>query len=103
MRQQWNPVLSLLLYMTIQQQVLSVNIFALPFPTPYLAMIGDQSWSSHGRNVSVGQWAASHVLTGLTPHLTYAVRLMAHNDLGVSQPSPLQMFTTTEEGKCTPC
>lgn len=65
-------------------------------------MIGDQSWASHGRNVSVGQWAASHVLTGLTPHLTYAVRLMAHNDLGVSQPSPLQMFTTTEEGKYTP-
>ncbi|XP_050737575.1 cell adhesion molecule Dscam2-like isoform X3 [Eriocheir sinensis] len=63
----------------------------------YKAMIGDQSWASHGRNVSVGQWAASHVLTGLTPHLTYAVRLMAHNDLGVSQPSPLQMFTTTEE------
>ena len=61
-------------------------------------MIGDQSWASHGRNVSVGQWAASHVLTGLIPHLTYAVRLMAHNDLGVSQPSPTQMFTTTEEG-----
>ncbi|XP_045103222.1 Down syndrome cell adhesion molecule homolog isoform X1 [Portunus trituberculatus] len=57
----------------------------------------DEMWASHGRNVSVGQWAASHVLTGLSPHLTYVVRLMAHNDLGVSLPSPTQLFTTTEE------
>ncbi|XP_050737483.1 cell adhesion molecule Dscam2-like isoform X2 [Eriocheir sinensis] len=56
-----------------------------------------ETWSKQGRNVSVGQWTASHVLTGLSPHLTYAVRLMAHNDLGVSLPSPTQMFTTTEE------
>ena len=59
-----------------------------------------EAWASHGRNVSVGQWAATHVLTGLSPHLTYAVRLMAHNDLGVSLPSPTQLFTTTEEGEC---
>lgn len=59
----------------------------------------EESWSAHGRNVSVGQWAASHMLTGLTPHHTYMVRLMAHNDLGVSQPSSTHIFTTTEEGK----
>ena len=39
------------------------------------------------------------MLTGLSPHLTYAVRLMAHNDLGVSLPSPTQLFTTSEEGE----
>ncbi|ROT76065.1 putative Down syndrome cell adhesion molecule-like protein Dscam2 isoform X4 [Penaeus vannamei] len=47
----------------------------------------EESWAVHGRNVSVGQWASSHVLSGLTPYQAYAVRLMAHNDLGVSQPS----------------
>nr|XP_045608775.1 Down syndrome cell adhesion molecule-like protein Dscam2 isoform X3 [Procambarus clarkii] len=57
----------------------------------------EESWASHGRNVSVGQWAAWHLLTGLTPYHTYAVRLMAHNDLGVSQPSLVHVFTTTEE------
>ncbi|KAK3861845.1 hypothetical protein Pcinc_032241 [Petrolisthes cinctipes] len=59
--------------------------------------VKEESWSAHGRNVSVGQWAASHVLSGLTPHNTYIVRLMAHNDLGVSKPSPVQIFITTEE------
>ncbi|XP_069954396.1 cell adhesion molecule Dscam2 [Cherax quadricarinatus] len=57
----------------------------------------EESWVSHGRNVSVGQWASWHVLTGLTPYHTYAVRLMAHNDLGVSQPSQVHVFTTLEE------
>ncbi|XP_071537625.1 cell adhesion molecule Dscam1-like isoform X1 [Panulirus ornatus] len=57
----------------------------------------EESWASHGRNVSVGQWASWHVLTGLTPHQTYAVRLLAHNDLGVSQPSHVHVFTTLEE------
>ncbi|XP_071543682.1 uncharacterized protein [Panulirus ornatus] len=57
----------------------------------------EESWASHGRNVSVGQWTSSHVVTGLVPHRTYAVRLMAHNDLGVSQPSHTHVFTTTEE------
>ncbi|XP_042208394.1 Down syndrome cell adhesion molecule-like protein Dscam2 isoform X1 [Homarus americanus] len=56
-----------------------------------------ESWTSHGRNVSVGQWASWHVLTGLTPYHAYAVRLMAHNDLGVSQPSSVHFFTTLEE------
>ncbi|XP_042230764.1 Down syndrome cell adhesion molecule-like protein Dscam2 isoform X2 [Homarus americanus] len=56
-----------------------------------------ESWATHGRNVSVGQWASWHVLTGLTPYHSYALRLMAHNDLGVSQPSSVQVFTTTEE------
>ncbi|XP_042226508.1 Down syndrome cell adhesion molecule-like protein Dscam2 isoform X2 [Homarus americanus] len=56
-----------------------------------------ESWASHGRNVSVGQWASWHVLTGLTPYHAYAVRLMAHNDLGVSQPSSVHFFTTLEE------
>ncbi|XP_069169162.1 cell adhesion molecule Dscam2 isoform X2 [Procambarus clarkii] len=56
-----------------------------------------ESWVSHGRNVSVGQWASWHVLTSLTPYHTYAVRLMAHNDLGVSQPSQTHIFTTLEE------
>ncbi|KAK3860836.1 hypothetical protein Pcinc_033125, partial [Petrolisthes cinctipes] len=59
--------------------------------------VKEESWATDGRNVSVGQWAASHVLTGLTPHKTYVVRLMAHNDLGVSQPSPVTLFTTAEE------
>ncbi|KAG7154055.1 Down syndrome cell adhesion molecule-like protein 2-like 8, partial [Homarus americanus] len=57
----------------------------------------EESWVVHGRNVSVGQWATSHEVTGLAPHQTYAVRLMAHNDLGVSQPSLTHVFTTTEE------
>ncbi|XP_071532405.1 cell adhesion molecule Dscam2-like [Panulirus ornatus] len=57
----------------------------------------EESWASHGRNVSVGQWASWHMLTGLTPYHTYAVRLMAHNDLGVSQPSTVQVFITLEE------
>ncbi|KAK7074156.1 hypothetical protein SK128_006884 [Halocaridina rubra] len=57
----------------------------------------DKSWATHGRNVSVGQWASSHVLAGLTPYQAYAVRLMAHNDLGVSQPSHMHVFTTLEE------
>ncbi|KAK8389761.1 hypothetical protein O3P69_009037 [Scylla paramamosain] len=74
--------------------------WSLPQPAAvtiqYKAAEGE-TWASHGRNVSVGQWAASHVLTGLSPHLTYAVRLMAHNDLGVSLPSPTQLFTTSEE------
>lgn len=66
---------------------------------PIFAAVKEESWSAHGRNVSVGQWAATHVLSGLTPHATYVVRLMAHNDLGVSQPSPVQIFTTAEEGQ----
>ncbi|XP_071543543.1 uncharacterized protein [Panulirus ornatus] len=57
----------------------------------------DESWVSHGRNVSVGQWATSHVLTGLAPHQAYTIRLMAHNDLGASQPSHVHDFTTLEE------
>ncbi|XP_037801360.1 Down syndrome cell adhesion molecule-like protein Dscam2 [Penaeus monodon] len=57
----------------------------------------EESWAVHGRNVSVGQWASSHVLSGLTPYQAYAVRLMAHNDLGVSQPSHMHVFTTLEE------
>ncbi|KAK8723180.1 hypothetical protein OTU49_011885, partial [Cherax quadricarinatus] len=57
----------------------------------------EESWAIHGRNVSVGQWATSHVVTGLAPYKSYDVRLMAHNDLGVSQPSLTHVFTTTEE------
>ncbi|KAK8739566.1 hypothetical protein OTU49_003404, partial [Cherax quadricarinatus] len=70
--------------------------WSLPQPAAvtiqYRAAEGE-TWVSHGRNVSVGQWASWHVLTGLTPYHAYAVRLMAHNDLGVSQPSQVQVFT----------
>nr|XP_053635391.1 cell adhesion molecule Dscam2-like [Cherax quadricarinatus] len=57
----------------------------------------EESWASNGRNVTVGQWTSWHVMTGLFPYYTYAVRLMAHNDLGVSEPSQVHVFTTLEE------
>ncbi|KAK4299474.1 hypothetical protein Pmani_028258 [Petrolisthes manimaculis] len=78
----------------------AVVSWTLPQPaavTIQYKAVKEESWATDGRNVSVGQWAASHVLTGLTPHKTYVVRLMAHNDLGVSQPSPVTLFTTAEE------
>ncbi|CAL4098573.1 unnamed protein product, partial [Meganyctiphanes norvegica] len=57
----------------------------------------EPSWMESGHNISIGAWATSHTLNGLAPYQTYALRLLAHNDLGVSNPSETKIFTTTQE------
>ncbi|KAK7015883.1 hypothetical protein SK128_009425 [Halocaridina rubra] len=82
---------------TSRSAVLSWTLYQPAAVTIQYRAAEDESWAVHGRNVSVGQWASSHVLSGLIPYQSYAVRLMAHNDLGVSQPSHIRVFTTLEE------
>ncbi|KAK7081827.1 Down syndrome cell adhesion molecule-like protein 1 [Halocaridina rubra] len=82
---------------TSRSALLSWKLFQPAAVTIQYRAAEEESWAVHGRNVSVGQWASSHVLSGLTPYQAYAVRLMAHNDLGVSQPSHMHVFTTLEE------
>ncbi|XP_068201363.1 cell adhesion molecule Dscam2-like isoform X2 [Palaemon carinicauda] len=82
---------------TSRSALLSWTLFQPAAVTIQYRAAEEESWAVHGRNVSVGQWASSHILTGLNPYKAYAVRLMAHNDLGVSQPSHMHVFTTLEE------
>ena len=59
--------------------------------------VKSSDWGWH--NVTISTWSNEHLLTDLKPHTTYKVRLLASNELGRSNPTPEELFTTELEGK----
>ncbi|CAL4114746.1 unnamed protein product, partial [Meganyctiphanes norvegica] len=82
---------------TSRSAIISWNLPKPASVTIQYKVATESSWSTNGRNISVGAWTTSHELIGLEPFKKYALRLFTVNELGVSQPSSTVIFSTLEE------